>query len=485
MANAYLLEAGTDHYQLEDGSGNYLIDRTVSVTHRVATTDTSNATSYVSGAFTPATGDLLIMFVAVSASTVIGTATASANGITFTNITSALRGGGTDTLFAFVSDQLVGASPVSMTVTYDCTGDAGTGAITFVASVGGMIKTGPAAIRQSAFNENFPVGNPVVQFNETPLITNPQLVFVGNATVTAATVTPPTNFTEGADVGYTTPDRGAEYAWRVSGGATSTVVWGSSSTTATGSIGLELDASDSVPPTPTNQYIVDISHTGSKETGGVASVTPALPTGWQANDIFFLVVAAAGSTVTFTKPSGWTQIEDATAGNERLYLAYRVAQAGDTSPTVTLSILNNCQCALAAIRNVDTADPFGTPSHLDSSSASTITFQDITPRYATDFLVRIVTTRNATTGTVREIASDPDGGVGDTVVRAADISTYQLGGANMALGIWTQNLTATTAAGADVVNVNIDTVAYSTDSICFKLKPTVVAETSFVGVIPI
>ena len=84
------------------------------VTHRNTTASSSNTTSYTTTSFTPVAGRLLV-FVAIIGASVedLGqyTASASANGITFTRI-GAWERGGIDTMVLFVADQMVPASPV-------------------------------------------------------------------------------------------------------------------------------------------------------------------------------------------------------------------------------------------------------------------------------------------------------------------------------------------------------------------------------------
>jgi hypothetical protein len=150
------------------------------VTNAIAggTASTANAATYASAAFTPAQGDLLVVFVqAGDTTTVAATCTASANGITFTRVTDeAVKRSSADRQYAFIADQLVGASPVSMTVTFACTGDNATGAIISVARVAGMSKTGATALRQSAKHDNAAAGTaPAPVFAAACLTGNPRL----------------------------------------------------------------------------------------------------------------------------------------------------------------------------------------------------------------------------------------------------------------------------------------------------------------------
>lgn len=212
------------------------------VTHRVSTASTSNVTSYASGAFTPAVGDLLVVFVVASATVAAGSVRGTGAGLTFSKVTSFVKASSADTIYCFVADAFVTAA-ASQTVTFDCTGDAATGAIIEVASVSGMTWKGLNAIRQSAGQSNQASGGtPAPAFASAALTGNPTLGVVGNAT-NAATLTPPTSWTERADTGYATPTTGCEYVSRDSGFTGTTVTWGSTSGSAFGSLIIELDAS--------------------------------------------------------------------------------------------------------------------------------------------------------------------------------------------------------------------------------------------------
>lgn len=219
-----------------------IVGHAATVTHRMATASSSNTTSYASGAFTPATGELLVAFVVASGTVATGTMTDSQS-LGFTKITSALKASSADTIYAFVSNNQATAS--SMTVTFDCTGDAATGAIIFVASVSGILKVGTSAVLQSAIQENqAAAGTPAPAFSNPTRTGNPTLGCIGNASNPAG-ITPPTNWTEDAagDTGYNTPPTGGEYAFRNSGFNGTTITWGGTSASAFGAIILEIDAS--------------------------------------------------------------------------------------------------------------------------------------------------------------------------------------------------------------------------------------------------
>jgi hypothetical protein len=76
------------------------------------------------------------------------------------------------------------------------------------------------------------------------------------------------------------------------------------------------------------------------EASGVGDITPALPAGWAAGHLFLLAVETANQAVS--APSGWTETTNSpqstgTAGGTsatRLHVFQRIAQSGDTAPTV-------------------------------------------------------------------------------------------------------------------------------------------------------
>jgi hypothetical protein len=70
---------------------------------------------------------------------------------------------------------------------------------------------------------------------------------------------------------------------------------------------------------------------GAAATGNNASVAPALPAGWAAGDLLLVLASIRNSgTGTVTTPTGWTAL--ASSGN--VSLLGRIAQVGDTAPTI-------------------------------------------------------------------------------------------------------------------------------------------------------
>lgn len=213
-------------------------------THKVGTANTA-ATPATSGAFTPAVGDLLIVF-CIASGTVDNTYTCSSSigGFTFTQITKATYAASANRIFAFVANALV-TSATSQTVTITAVADQATGTVIFVNSVAGMTKTGLTAIRQSTFQDDQGAGGtPTPVFASACLTGNPTLGTVGNNSNPAG-MTTPTGWAEQSDLGYITPTTGGEYVTRDSGFTGTSVTWGNTSATVFGSIAVELDSSGS------------------------------------------------------------------------------------------------------------------------------------------------------------------------------------------------------------------------------------------------
>jgi hypothetical protein len=247
----------------------------------------ANTTTYTTTAFTPAAGDLLVVFAVATATTAAGGCTGSA-GLTFTQITHAHKAAGADTLYAYVADQLTTA--VSQTVTVTTTGDAASGCAITVVRVSGSNLAGIAAIRQSAVQDNRTAGGtPAPVFPALPLTTSACLGFVANGT-SPATMSPPAGWTEGADIGFSNPTAGAEVCWAASGVIGTTVTWATASATAFGAIIVELatgsqaglaSATGSAPQVTI--YAVPMSIVAGLGTGtayGVTASTSAAPVEW-------------------------------------------------------------------------------------------------------------------------------------------------------------------------------------------------------------
>ena len=205
-----------------------------------ATTSTSNTNSYTSSAFTPAANDQLQVFVVISGNAAASPTLTDSQSLGFTLVTFARKASSADSIYLFTSNALAANS--SMTVTFATNNGNATGCIIAPYRISGMSRVGMAAIRQTQTQSNQSAGTPAPAFSVAALTGNVTLGVIGNAT-NPATMTAPTNWTEGQDVGYNTPTTGAETVARDSGFTSTTITWGSSSGSAFGSIIVELDTS--------------------------------------------------------------------------------------------------------------------------------------------------------------------------------------------------------------------------------------------------
>jgi hypothetical protein len=193
---------------------------------------------------TPAVGDLIVIVTAHSGNVADTTPTDDNSSGAYTRIDGALKAASVDKLNIFIRNTLIGAAS---STTFTHAPGASTGGGMAVFKVTGMQKTGAAAAKRTAKQENQASGTPAPVFGAAPLTTNAVIGAVFNG-ANAATMTPRANFTELCDVGYNTPASGLETMSRDSGETATTQTWGSSSATAFSAIVLELDADKTLTP---------------------------------------------------------------------------------------------------------------------------------------------------------------------------------------------------------------------------------------------
>lgn len=280
-----------------------------SVTFAISTASTTNATSYATGSFTPASGDLLQVDV-VATGTVDTTPylVDSTGEITsFTLAGSSVKASSVDTTYSFFSDSAT-TSATARTITFNCPAAAASGAVVTVYRVtltGGRV--GSFAIKQVASQSNQAAAStPAPVFGSAVTSANAVIGVVGNAT-NPATMTPPTGFVEDADNGYATPTTGSETVHSASGFTGTTVTWGSTSASAFDDFATEIDSS----PFTLGNTVTHVSSTqgnGSTSSGNffTFTITPAAT-----NHAFAIAVfcnpgtGVRATSITLTSP-GWT-----------------------------------------------------------------------------------------------------------------------------------------------------------------------------------
>lgn len=242
------------------------------VTHLVSTPDTGNLPN-TSGGFTPSAGDLIVVFVTVEGATADKALTSSVgSALTFTQVRKQTFRSGVDTLYCYVSDQLVTDTTAGQTV---ATASGGSGSIISVYRIAGLNHFYPQALVQvngkSDQASGAPAPNPA--FAAAAQTFNAVMGAVANSTNPAG-MTPPSGWTEtaAADTGYATGAvTGLESCFRNSGETGTTITWGSNSASISASIILEL--AFAIVNTETGAGIIGMSGGGVSEV-----VSPHTPT---------------------------------------------------------------------------------------------------------------------------------------------------------------------------------------------------------------
>src|SRR3990172_9965714 len=115
--------------------------------HHVANASTANATPYASGAFSPTAGQVLVALVIASGMQALDATMSDSQALGWTLVASVAFNGDTDRGYVFIAE--AAAAAASMTVTFDCTSDAATGAVIFVAGIHTGGRVGAAALPQT------------------------------------------------------------------------------------------------------------------------------------------------------------------------------------------------------------------------------------------------------------------------------------------------------------------------------------------------
>lgn len=194
-------------------------------------------------AMTPAIGDLWIVAVAVAGNTQSAATCADNNTIagTYVRLGGALYNASADyfTLFARTAPFL-NATSTTVTAT---TGSNTAGALHIIA-ISGSHKFGGSCDRQIKVLANQAAGGtPAPAFDINALTTNMTLGFVANAN-SVVNMTTPTGWTERQENAFASGSVNLESVTRDSGFASTTVTWGSTSSTAFACAILELDGYD-------------------------------------------------------------------------------------------------------------------------------------------------------------------------------------------------------------------------------------------------
>ncbi len=228
----------------------FFVNAQIAASRPVAgTASTANGTSYAMTAFTPSANSLLVVFVFASG-TVASAPTMTGGSLTWTReaiLSSA------NTLAIFWAK--VGANPVSTTITFDCTGDAATGADMSVIQFTGYDAIAANPIGQTKITT---VGTVSTNANITfPAALNTSngygISWVGTFS-TAPNSTPPTGWTEADDIAYATPSSSMATAYRAGGESTAGPFTFTNASTSWLAFGAEVKVASGTPVSPTTKF---------------------------------------------------------------------------------------------------------------------------------------------------------------------------------------------------------------------------------------
>jgi hypothetical protein len=199
---------------------------------------TSGSSNRTSTAFSPAVGDLWLVFGHFTTNANLAPTCTDNNGGTYTLIFAGLRDSSTDMFCGFVRDQpFVNTTSTTCTV---ATGSNDAGAVGVLA-FSGSLRYGARAIRQWAIQENqAATGTPGPAFAIAALTGSATIAGCANATATGSILVPNASWTERMDAAQSTPTTGLEVATRDSGFTGTTITAGGTSATAFGSFCVEL-----------------------------------------------------------------------------------------------------------------------------------------------------------------------------------------------------------------------------------------------------
>jgi hypothetical protein len=186
-----------------------------------------------------------------------------------------------------------------------------------------------------------------------------------------------------------------------------------------------------------------------------AALTPALPTGWAANDIHILVVHRSDNTA-ITTPSGWTKwtpggVAETNTTAQIVSIYWRRAVAGDTAPSVTAGTSTVVRGAfIIGVRGCPlTGDPLHLALRENKAASATVSNAG-------------VTTTVANTRALFIYAYEDDPSAASTPAGWAAITPQVSAlGNDMALGFSHKAMAATGATGAVSTTVSGGTFANS------------------------
>jgi hypothetical protein len=201
-------------------------------------------------AFTPAVGDVLVVFCANSGRTTAQPPTVSDNNSdglgAYTQVGTAMtKNTSADSGWWFMRNAPIGSAS-STTVTMATASDTGGGCQVW--SVGPLSAGFTPAQRTGGkgVQNNAAAGTPSLTLDATPVSASAILGAVFTGSNSSTNTAPPTSFSEASDQGYNTPTSGLEAVHRASGHTSTTVAWTAATASAFGSSAIEVKSTQAI-----------------------------------------------------------------------------------------------------------------------------------------------------------------------------------------------------------------------------------------------
>jgi hypothetical protein len=254
--------------------------------------------------------------------------------------------------------------------------------IAVISAYSGVVLTGSPEDATASINESASPDRSLIATGITTATNNSMLVATG-ANEVGATHTW-TGVTERADFGGQSIADAVQATAGASGNKTASLAGGGATPSWVAAL-LALKES----PVPS---VVGAGTVAFTATNG-ATLAPALPTGWAADDIHVMLAARSDNTAMTSLSPNWIQIS---AGNntaaQRVEVWVRRAVGGDAAPTVTFGSGTVVRGArIYGVRGVDPALDLSTLqlSRSDNAASATITFATLTPTPANTRLLAL------------------------------------------------------------------------------------------------
>jgi hypothetical protein len=257
---------------------------------------TTNSAKYATAAFTPSTGELLVVAIGVAGRTDASADLKDSNGDTYT-LVGTYQKDSTSQAYLYVGNFAEAGVAKTLSASFGATA---TGLLLHIWRVEGMSQFGAAAVLQSKFTNSGTSGTtPRATLGAACTTTN---IIIGGVHQNSTTVADPAGWTAGASTSHNTPATRYQSSYRTSGETNSLIAWSGTAASVWSAFVVELDTSAGGPATRT----ASMSATDAPDTFSASSyvVVSGRMSATDATDIFsssakVRVVAAMSATDVF------------------------------------------------------------------------------------------------------------------------------------------------------------------------------------------